>query len=145
MRHRVVKKKFGRDLDHRKALMRNLTESLILNEKIKTTIEKAKYLRPYVEKIITRSKDALANDKIKTLNTVKVLRKKVYSEKVIKKLVTEIAEKYKNTNGGYTRIRKLGNRPGDNAFYAEIELVNNKPKKETAVTKKAKLEEKTDE
>ena len=85
MRHRVSKVKLNRDLGHRKALLKNMSASLIEHEKIETTINKAKGLRPYIEKLVTKAK------KGDDLNTLRYLRKKLFSEDAIKKLVKEIA------------------------------------------------------
>jgi large subunit ribosomal protein L17 len=131
MRHNVKTKKFSRDVDHRKALVKNLAGQLILEEKVETTLAKAKYIKPYVEKLITRAKKT-SEDKLAKFNTIKYLRTKVFSEKVIKKLVSELGTRYKSREGGYTRIVKTGNRAGDNAFMGRIELVKETPNKKGA-------------
>lgn len=116
MRHRVVGKKLNRDAGHRKALVRNLADSLIIHKKIETTVAKAKFLRPYIERLITRAKKS--ND----FNTVKYMRTKLISEDAIRTLLTEVAPKFSNRNGGYTRIKRTGNRVGDQAETAKIEF-----------------------
>jgi large subunit ribosomal protein L17 len=117
MRHRVGGKKLNRDKDHRASLLKNLASSLILHGKIETSVTKAKFLRPFVEKLITKAKDS-------SYNSLRTLRSRLSDEAVIRKLVTEVAPKMKERNGGYTRISKLGIiRKGDNSEMAKIELV----------------------
>lgn len=142
MRHRVATKRLNRDMDHRKALLRSLTEQLIQHEKIETTLAKAKYLRGYVERLITKAKKARTGDKITKFNTVKEIKKVLISEEIIKKLVDDIATRFEKRPGGYIRIVKTGNRDGDNAEMSRIELV-----KETKEVKepKASKEKKQDE
>ena len=126
MRHRVVKKKLNRDKDHREALISNLSAQIIEKEKVNTTLAKAKYIKPKVEKIITKAVKAHdSEDKIFKFNTVKELRKDIKSESAIKKLMNEIAPKFSGRKGGYTKIVKTGNREGDNALTARIEIVSN--------------------
>lgn len=100
----------------RKALMRGLATNFILHEKIKTTMAKAKALRPYVEKLITKGRK---ND----LNTRRQLLKVLYKENAVKKVLEVLSPRYKERNGGYTRIIKLGSRQGDSAKMAIIEFV----------------------
>lgn len=147
MRHRVVAKKLNRDMDHRKSLLKNLSEQLIEHEKIVTTEAKAKYLRSHFEKLITKAKKAVTENAIAKFNVVKGLKKSLNSDTVIKKLVDDLGPRFKERNGGYTRISKVGNRDGDNAAMARIELVRNnitaeaeKPAKATPKTKKVKKE-----
>lgn len=140
MRHRVKKKTLKRDGDHRKALLRNLSASLVLNESLVTTVTKAKYLRPYIEKLITSAKKG--ND----FNTIKQMHKFIYQEQAVRKIIDELGPRFKNRNGGYTRIIKLGNRKGDSAPLAMIEFVEKpvkKSKKQTKTTvKKTEKKEK---
>ncbi|MBU1133105.1 50S ribosomal protein L17 [Patescibacteria group bacterium] len=133
MRHRVVKNTLGRDKEHRKALMSNLSSQLIEHEKINTTLPKAKALRPFVEKLITKAiKPHKGGDKIDKFNTVKDLRKYLRNEEAIRKLIEEVAPRFLDRDGGYTRIIKTGERDGDKAPMARIELVKgNEVKKET--------------
>jgi large subunit ribosomal protein L17 len=132
MRHRVKKKTLKRDGDHRKALLRNLSTSLVLNESIVTTVSKAKYLRPYIEKLITKAK------KGDDFNTVKYMKSVLYKDEAVKKIIDDLAPRFKKRNGGYTRIVKIGNRSGDNAPLAMIEFVEKpkKPKKKEKPEKK---------
>jgi large subunit ribosomal protein L17 len=125
MRHRVVKVKLNRSRGHRKALLKNMSASLIEHERIETTLPKAKSLRPYVEKLVTRAK--VGSD----FNTLRYLRRKLFSEEVIKKLVEEIAPKFKNRKGGYTRIVRVRNRDGDNTVMAVLEFVGEKKTEKT--------------
>jgi len=126
MRHRVAKKKLNRDKDHREALASNLSAQLIEKGKINTTLAKAKYVKPKIEKLITKAVKAHeSEDKIFKFNTVKELRKDIRSESAIKKLLGEVAPKFSVKRGGYTKIIKTGNRDGDNALTARIEIVSN--------------------
>jgi len=120
MRHRHGYRKLGRDSEHRIALLRNLSCDLIENGRIETTVPKAKELRRYIEKIITRAK---VND----LNTHRYVYSKLGSNKrakaATKKVIEEIAPKFENRNGGYTRIIKTRFRRGDAAEMCIIEFV----------------------
>jgi large subunit ribosomal protein L17 len=109
------KRRFGRKRDQRRALLVSLTRALVLNEKIKTTEAKAKELRSFVEKLVTRAKDD-------TIHNRRVLVSRL-SEDVAKKLVKDIGVRYKERDGGYTRILKLGPRQEDGARMAIIEFV----------------------
>ena len=117
MRHNIKNKKLNRTSSHRKALLMNLSNSLIKHEQITTTLIKAKELRPFVEKILTMGKKA---DLTSRRRVVSVLQDK----KMTKKIFDILAPRYKDRNGGYTRIIKLGNRFGDNAPTAVIEFVD---------------------
>jgi large subunit ribosomal protein L17 len=141
MRHRVVKKTLGRDGDHRKSLLSNLYSELIDKEKINTTLAKAKFLKPKIERLITKAiKAHKSEDKILKFNIVKSLKQDIRSEEVIRKLIDNIAPKFSNRKGGYTKIIKTGNRDGDNSLTARIELVSSleetKEKLKKKVTKK---------
>ncbi len=117
MRHQNYKYKFNMTSEHRKALMRNLTCELIDHQKIKTTEIKCKALRPFVEKLITLAKnDSLANRRL--------AYKKLNNPVAVKTLFEKIGPKFKERNGGYTRILKLADaRVGDNAKMGIIALV----------------------
>ena len=146
MRHRVVKKKLNRDMDHRKSLALNLLSQIIENGKINTTLAKAKFIKPKIEKLITKAiKAHKSDDKIFKFNTIKALRKSLKSEEVIRKLMEEIAPKFSERPGGYTKIIKTGNRDGDNALTSRIELVSNLEETKEKLKKKAvkKNEDKT--
>jgi len=117
MKHAIKGRKLGRNSAHRKALLRNLSISLIKYEAIKTTLPKAKELRPYIEKVITLSKkDTLANRRLALVT--------LGSAELVSKLFKEIGPKVLNRKGGYTRILKTGYRTGDAAPTAIIELVD---------------------
>ncbi|MCK5286082.1 MAG: 50S ribosomal protein L17 [Candidatus Pacebacteria bacterium] len=118
MRHHNTNRKFGRVRKQRKALLASLAVSLLDKKSIKTTEAKAKELRPYVEKLITRGKKD-------SIFTKRLLRARLGSENldIVKKLTTELATKYKERSGGYTRITKLTPRQGDGSSMAQIELV----------------------
>jgi large subunit ribosomal protein L17 len=120
MRHRHGYRKLGRDSEHRIALLRNLACDLIENERIETTVPKAKELRKYIEKLVTRSKNA-------DFNTHRYVYSKLGSNKRAKaatqKLIEIIAPKYADRNGGYTRILKTRFRRGDAAEMCIIEFV----------------------
>ena len=109
-------RKLGRASDHRDAMLRNLVTSLLENGKIETTVQKAKETRSMAEKMITLGK---AN----TLHTRRQALSYITKEDVVTKVFEEIAPKYADRNGGYTRILKLGPRRGDAAEMAIIELV----------------------
>lgn len=116
MRHRHSKKTLDRETGPRTALLKNLAQSLILYEKIKTTEAKAKIIRPLVERIITGGKtDSLANRR----NLMKYLPTK----NAVKKVFEVLGPRYKERKGGYLRIVKLGERKGDAAKMAMIEFV----------------------
>ena len=114
---RKIKKgrKFSRKRDQRKALLKTLASALILNNRIRTTEEKAKETCRYIEKFITKAKKG-------DLNSRRLLAKN-FSPKIVKKLIDEIAPLYQERKGGYTRIIKLGRRKSDGAKLAMIELI----------------------
>jgi large subunit ribosomal protein L17 len=117
MRHHNSNRKFGRTRNQRKTLLKSLALNLIVRGKIKTTAAKAKELRPFVEKLITSAKGA-------DLAGRRLLASKLMNRKPeIKKLVDEIAPKYKGRKGGYTRIVKLPKRAGDASPMAVIEFI----------------------
>ncbi len=117
MRHGNKVNKLGRTASHRRALMANLTISLIAHKRITTTLAKAKALRVYAEPLITKSKE-------NTLHSRRTVFSYLRDKESIKELFGTIADKVANRPGGYTRILKLGNRIGDNAEMAMIELVD---------------------
>lgn len=120
MNHGIKGRKLGRTGIHKLAMLRNLAVALLTHEAIKTTLPKAKELRPFVEKIITLAKkDSIANRRLAT----SVLN----NNSIIARLFKEIGPKISNRNGGYTRILKIGFRPGDKAQVAMIELVDRAP------------------
>jgi large subunit ribosomal protein L17 len=121
MRHNAKVKHFGRATGPRTALLRGLVTSLVEHGRIKTTLAKAKELRRHVEKAVTKSKD-------QTLHARRLLLAKYPNQDTVSALMTDIAPRFKDRAGGYTRILKLGARPGDNAEMAYIEFVDYAPK-----------------
>jgi large subunit ribosomal protein L17 len=116
MRHHSNVRKFGRENDQRVALIRSLAVALILEEKIKTTEARAKEIRPFVEKLITKAREA-------TLASRRTVLSRLGGETAVAKLCDEIAPKFKTREGGYTRITKLPARAGDASPMAVIEFV----------------------
>jgi large subunit ribosomal protein L17 len=117
MYHRIKGRKLGRNTAHRKALLRNLSLAILQREVIKTTLPKAKEIRPFVEKLLTISKkDTLANRRL----AISILG----NDLVVEKLFKEIGPRIVSRNGGYTRIMKHGFRVGDKAPMAVMELVD---------------------
>jgi large subunit ribosomal protein L17 len=119
MRHRVAGVKLGRTPAHRRALFRNLVTALLEHEAIRTTDAKAKELRRWADQMITLGKQG-------TLHARRRAAVVVQRETVLKKLFDDIAPRYTERHGGYTRVVKLGTRPGDAAHLSVIELVERK-------------------
>ena len=117
MRHSLANKKLNRTSEHRKALLKNMLNSLIKYEQIKTTLPKAKFLKPQSDKIITLVKK-------ETLQTTKMLVSKLQDIKSANKVKKTLSKRYQNRKGGYTRIIRAGFRYGDNAPMAIIEFVD---------------------
>lgn len=116
MRHKKQKATLGRVKEQRKALMRNLAESLVVHESITTTLAKAKALRIFVEPLITKAKKG-------DLTARRQLLQVLFTKGAVEKMIKKIGPKYKDRNGGYTRIIKLSPRKNDSAEMAKIELV----------------------
>ncbi|VED26751.1 50S ribosomal protein L17 [Staphylococcus warneri] len=119
-------RKLGRTSDQRKAMLRNLATSLIVSERIETTEDRAKEVRSVVEKLITLGKKgdlASRRNAAKTLQNVEILNEDETTQTALQKLFGEIAERYTDRQGGYTRILKEGPRRGDGAESVIIELV----------------------
>ncbi|MDC2970694.1 50S ribosomal protein L17 [Candidatus Pelagibacter sp.] len=117
MRHGMANKKLNRTSEHRKALLKNMLNTLIKYEQIKTTLPKAKFLKPQADKIITLGKKD-------NLHTTKQLVSKLQDIKSANKVKKTLSKRYEKRSGGYTRIIKAGYRYGDNAPMAIIELVD---------------------
>ena len=117
MRHNKKFNHLGRKAAHRHAMLSNMACSLIMHKRIKTTLAKAKALRIYAEPIINRAKDD-------TTNSRRIVFSYLQDKEAVKELFGDIATKIANRPGGYTRVLKLGNRLGDNAATAMIELVD---------------------
>ena len=116
MNHNKSSRKLGRRADHRKAMLKNMTISLVKAERIETTVTRAKELRKFAERMITfGKKNTLASRR----NAFAFLR----DEEAVAKIFNELAPKYADRNGGYTRIIKTSVRKGDSAEMAIIELV----------------------
>ena len=113
----MVNKKLNRTSEHRKALLKNMLNSLIKYEQITTTLPKAKFLKPQADKIITLGKK-------ESLQTTKLLMSKLQDIKSTNKVKKTLSKRYEKRNGGYTRIVKAGFRYGDNAPMAVIEFVD---------------------
>jgi|SRR3989344_3110206 len=116
MRHQKNKVTLDRKTAARRSLLANLAESLVLYEKIRTTKAKAKALRPYVERLITKAKT-------QTLAARRDLMKVLYTQNAVKKMMEVLGPKYKTRPGGYTRMVMLKNRKGDGAEEVIVELV----------------------
>ena len=120
-------RKLGRTSDQRKAMLRDLATSLIVSERIETTEARAKEVRSVVEKLITLGKKgdlAARRNAAKTLRNVEILNEDETTQTALQKLFGEIAERYAERQGGYTRILKVGPRRGDGAESVIIELVD---------------------
>jgi len=116
MRHRAKGRQLSRTSSHRRALLNNMATSLFQHERIVTTEAKAKELRPFAEKLITLARRG-------DLHARRLVERKVKDRTVLSKLFAEIGPRFAGRPGGYTRILKLGHRPGDGADQARIELL----------------------
>lgn len=128
MRHRKSGRKLGRTAAHRRALKRHLAEALFRNERITTTLAKAKEMRPYVERLISLSR----ND---TVHARRVFSREIQDRELIRQVFSEIGPRFVSRPGGFTRVIRLGTRIGDGAQLAILELVEKKgltPKAEGA-------------
>ena len=135
MKHRIGNKKLNRTSEHRKALIKNMLNSLIKYEQITTTLPKAKVLRPVAEKLITiGKKNNLAN--------TKRLISKLQNITTVNKITNTLSKRYQSRTGGYTRIIKAGFRYGDNAPMAIIEFVDRDVQAKRVDKKKTKVEDK---
>lgn len=121
MRHRARVSTFGRKTGPRKALIRGLVTSLVEHGRIKTTLAKAKELRRHVERAVTIGKK-------QDLHAQRILLSRYPNQATVSTIMKDLAPRFKDRNGGYTRILKLGGRPGDNAEMAFIEFVDFAPK-----------------
>lgn len=138
MRHRVAGRKLTRDSQHRIALRRNLVRALLINGRITTTLAKAKAVRPYVEKLVTRAKKAAAmrdSDRAGYVHQVRLLAREVPDRKLLSLLVDVIGPMCQDRPGGYTRImRDAKNSLGDNAPRAIFEFVDKVSEEEDEAT-----------
>ena len=117
MRHGIAKRKLNKTSSHRLAMLENMAVSLIKNETIKTTLPKAKELRPFVEKIITLGKKDKESSRMNAFNSLR-------DKEAVIKVFSDLSERFKKRNGGYCRIVKAGFRSGDNAPMAYIQLLD---------------------
>ena len=117
MRHGVAKRKLNKTSSHRISMLENMAVSLIKNETIKTTLPKAKELRPFVEKIITLGKKNKESARINAFNSLR-------DKEAVVKVFDDLSERFKKRSGGYCRIVKAGFRAGDNAPMAYIQLLD---------------------
>ena len=122
MRHRVANRKLGRTSSHRRAMLRNMVTEFLDKEKIVTTLPKAKELRSVAEKMITLGKKDGLHARRQALAYIR-------TKEVVHKLFADVAPRFAERNGGYTRILKLGIRKGDNAEIAILEMVGSEDKK----------------
>lgn len=129
MRHAVKHRKLGRTSSHRQAMFRNQLASLIEHGRIKTTLAKAKELRPIAERLITRGREG-------SVHARRIVGRWIPDRGAIKKLFDEVAPRFADRPGGYLRIVKLGPRPGDAAEMAILELVDYEPEKKEESEKK---------
>ena len=134
MRHLKAGKRLGVTTSHRKALMRNLVTALLEHGEIKTTITRAKEMRKYFDRMITYGKKGTLHSRRQALSFIK-------SKDVVAKLFDEYATLYAERNGGYTRIFRVGNRLGDNAEMALIQMVGLKETEEIATADKESITE----
>lgn len=123
MKHRNTGRRLGRTTPHRKAMVRNMVTSLLEHERIVTTTPKAKEIRKVADKMITLAKRGDLHARRQALAVIR-------DTKVVAKLFEKLSEEYQDRNGGYTRIIQTGNRSGDAAPMAILELVNYQPAKE---------------
>lgn len=130
MRHGMSGRKFNRTKEHRKAMFKNLAQALIKNEHIKTTLPKAKDLRPVVEKLITLAKRGGLHCRRQAVSQLQ-------DQDVVKKLMDQMGARFTDRQGGYTRIVRAGFRYGDNAPMAIIEFVDFDPTQVVAVQAEA--------
>jgi large subunit ribosomal protein L17 len=131
MRHGMNNRKLGRVTSHRLAMLRNQIASLLEHGRIKTTLPKAKELRPLAEKLVTRGRTDSVHNR-------RMVRRDVADQGLIKKLFEEISPRFKERPGGYLRITKLGTRPGDNGEMAILEFIDHEVAAKPAPEEKGK-------
>lgn len=124
MRHRIAGRSFGRDKDHRQALFRNLITELFRHERIETTEAKARAVRGDAEKLISLAKRSDGKSPAQIVHARRLAEKTLLNKDVAKKLFETLGPRYKERAGGYTRIYKVGPRPGDAAPVVILELVD---------------------
>jgi large subunit ribosomal protein L17 len=131
MRHRKAGRRLGRNRSHRKAVLRNLAMALFEHERIRSTDAKCKELRPFAERIITTAKKGLpaegddsAEARARAVHARRQIGRFIHRRDVVEKIFSVLAPRYRERSGGYTRIVKVGPRPGDNADCSIIEFVD---------------------
>ena len=134
MRHKLKGRKLNRTSTHRLAMFANMAVSLIMNEQIKTTVPKAKEIRPYVEKLVTKARANTLAARRQIIATIK-------DEVAAEKLISVLAARYKERPGGYTRVVKAGFRYGDAAPIAYIEFVDRDASAKGCMTPKVVLDD----
>lgn len=134
MRHRIKGRKLNRTRSHRKAMFANMATSVLLHEQIVTTLPKAKEMRAIVDKLITLGKKGSLHARRQAISQIQ-------DRDVVRKLFEELAPRYKERSGGYTRVMKAGFRYGDNAPMAVIELVDRNPEAKGAEDRARMAEE----
>ena len=137
MRHKIAHRKLNRTSEHRKALFKNMLNSLIKYEQITTTLPKAKELKPQIDKVITLGKK-------NNLHSKKNLFSKLQDKSSVDKLIKTLSQRYEKRNGGYSRVIKAGFRYGDDAPMAIIELIDRNIQAKKVDIKK-KVEDKSSE
>ena len=137
MRHRRKGKKLGVNPSHRRALLANLAENLIIHKRIKTTDARAKELRRYIEPLVTKAKKG-------DVNSIRMIARKIRHKNILNILLSDIAPVYEKRNGGYTRIIKLGFRDNDRASVSIIEFVDMEGTKEIEETPVSKETQETE-
>ncbi len=134
MRHRIDGRKFGRNTPHRKALFKNLANAVIREEQVTTTVEKAKEVRRVIDRLITLAKAG-------TVHARRLAFSRTRDKFIVTKLFSTLSERYKERNGGYTRVLKLSDRrTGDGANMAILELVDHPEIKRKRIKKEAPVE-----
>jgi large subunit ribosomal protein L17 len=123
MRHGRAHRKLGRVADHRVAMLRNQAQDLLRHERIRTTVPRAKELRPFVERIITIAKRSLADAEGRGVTARRLVARDIQDRAVVVKLFDTIAPRFAERPGGYTRLLRLGYRRGDDAEVAQVELL----------------------
>jgi large subunit ribosomal protein L17 len=143
MRHRLGHRKLQRTFEHRIALLRNQADALLRHEHIVTTVPKAKELRPFVERLITVAKRGVkaAEPKGRTLAAKRLVARDLVNQDVVEKLFEDLAPRFMERPGGYTRILRLGHRRGDGGEIAQIELVGSEYDPKKAEAERAAQEE----
>jgi large subunit ribosomal protein L17 len=137
MRHGRAHRKLGRVADHRVAMLRNQAQDLLRHERIRTTVPRAKELRPFVERIITIAKRSLTNGEAgRGVTARRLVARDIQDRAVVVKLFDTIAPRFAERPGGYTRLLRLGYRRGDDAEVAQVELIGSEYTPGTATTDK---------